>query len=139
MKDLKHAIRMLIRAPAFTIAALAALSLGIGATTGIFSVINTVLLKPLPYTDSDRIVRFLLNTATGADYGGSPTRYNLLRQQTQAFQDVAAYEFNGTGVNLTGGSQPEPVHAIHATANYFHLFGAPIIQGRTFTAEEDRP
>ena len=59
--------------------------------------------------------------------------------QTQAFQDVAAYEFNGTGVNLTGGSQPEPVHAIHATANYFHLFGAPIIQGRTFTAEEDRP
>jgi putative ABC transport system permease protein len=139
MKDLKHAIRMLIRAPAFTIAALAALSLGIGATTGIFSVINTVLLKPLPYTDSDRIVRFLLNTATGADCGGSPTRYNLLRQQTQAFQDVAAYEFNGTGVNLTGGSQPEPVHAIHATANYFHLFGAPIIQGRTFTAEEDRP
>jgi len=130
---------MLVRAPGFTIAALAALALGIGATTAIFSVINTVLLKPLTYPDSDRIVRFLLNTPNGIDYGGSPTRYNILREQTQAFQDIAAYEFNGTGVNLTGGSQPEPVHAIHATANYFHFFGASIIQGRTFTAEEDRP
>jgi predicted permease len=139
MSDLKHAVRMLFRAPGFTIAALAALTLGIGATTAIFSVINTVLLKPLTYPDSDRIVRFLLNTANGIDYGGSPTRYNILREQTQAFQDIAAYEFDGTGVNLTGGSLPEPVHAIHATANYFHLFGASIIQGRTFTAEEDRP
>jgi predicted permease len=139
VRDLKHAIRALLRSPGFTIAALAALTLGIGATTAIFSVVNVVLLKPLTYPDADRIVRFLLNTPTGIDYGGSPTRYNILRAQTQAFQDVSAYEFNGTGVNLTDGPQPEPVHAIHATANYFRLFGASVIHGRTFTPDEDRP
>ena len=68
-----------------------------------------------------------------------PPATTYCASKPKPFEDVAAYEFNGTGVNLTGGSQPEPVHAIHATANYFHLFGAPIIQGRTFTAEEDWP
>ena len=130
---------MLVRTPGFTIAALAAITLGIGATTAIFSVVNAVLLKPLTYPDTDRIVRFYLNTPNGPDYGGSPTRYNLLRAQTQTFQDIAAYEFSGIGVGLTGGPYPEQVHAIHATANYFHLFGTPVIQGRTFTAQEDQP
>jgi predicted permease len=139
MKDLKQAIRMLLRAPGFTIAAVAALTLGIGATTAIFSVVNAVLLKPLTYPDADRIVRLLLNTPTGLDYGGSPTRYNILRAQTQSFQDVSAYEISGVGVNLTDGPQPEPIHAIHVTAGYFRLFGAAVIHGRTFTAEEDAP
>jgi putative ABC transport system permease protein len=138
VKDLKHALRMLLRSPGFTIAAVAALTLGIGATTAIFSVVNTVLLKPLTYPDADRIVWFFLSTPNGPDYGGSPARYNVLSTQTEAFQDVAASEFSGVGLSLTGGSYPEQVHAIHATANYFHLFGAPVIQGRTFTAEEDR-
>jgi putative ABC transport system permease protein len=138
-KDLKHTLRTLLRSPGFTIAAVAALTLGIGATTAIFSVVNAVLLKPLTYPDNDRIVRFLLNTPTGLDYGGSPTRFNILRTETQAFQDVSAYEFNGVGVSLTGGPYPEQAHAIHASADYFRLFGAPIIQGRTFTLAEDRP
>jgi predicted permease len=138
-KDLKHALRMLLRSPGFTIAAVAALTLGIGATTAIFSVINTVLLKPLAYPDTDRIVQFYLATPNGPDYGGSPTRFNELAAQTQTFQDVAAYETSGIGLSLTGGAYPESVHAIHVTANYFHLFGTPIILGRTFTSEEDRP
>jgi putative ABC transport system permease protein len=139
MKDLKHALRMLLRSPGFTMAAVAALTLGIGATTAIFSVVNTVLLKPLTYPDVDQIVQFFINTPTGPDFGGSPARYNLLHAQTQAFEDVAAYEALGVGVGLTGGPYPEQVHAIHATAGYFHLLGAPIILGRTFTGEEDRP
>jgi putative ABC transport system permease protein len=139
MKDLKHALRTLLRSPGFTIAALAALTLGIGATTAIFSVINTVLLKPLPYPDTDRIVQFQLNTPNGPDYGGSPTRFNVIAAQTAAFQDVAAYEYASNSVGLTGGPYPESIHAIHVTASYFHLFGAPLIEGRTFSAEEVRP
>lgn len=139
MKDLKHAVRMLIRAPGFTIAALAALILGIGATTAIFSVVNTVLLKPLTYPDTDRIMWFFFSTPNGPDYGGSPARYNILSTQTQTFQDIAANESSGVGLSLTGGAYPEQVHAIHVTAKYFHLLGAPVVQGRTFNAEEDRP
>jgi len=139
MKDLKHALRTLLRSPGFTIAALAALTLGIGATTAIFSVINTVLLKPFTYPDTDRIVQFHLDTPSGPDAGGSPTRFNVLAAQTQTFQDVAAYEYDSSSLSLTGGPYPESVHAIHVTASYFHLFGAPLIEGRTFSAEEDRP
>jgi putative ABC transport system permease protein len=138
LKDLKHALRMLRRNPGFTIAAVAALTLGIGATAAIFSVINAVLLRPLTYPDTDRIVQFYLSTPTGADYGGSPARFNVLSAQAQIFKDVAAYEYNGIGLNLTG-PHPEQIHGIHVTAGYFHLFGAPFIQGRAFTTEEDRP
>jgi putative ABC transport system permease protein len=139
LRDLKHALRTLLRSPGFTIAAVAALTLGIGATTAIFSVINTVLLKPLTYPDADRIIQFRLVTPAGPDYGGSPTRFNILRGQTQTFQDVAAYEYNGVSFSLTGGAYPEQIHAIHVSVDYFKLFGAPVIEGRTFTKEEDRP
>lgn len=130
---------MLLRSPGFTIAAVAALTLGIGATTAIFSVVNTVLLRPLSFPDAGRIVWLFLDTPSGGDFGGSPTRYNTLRAQTQTFEDVTAYEFNGVSLSLTGGAYPEQVRAIHVTADYFHLLGAPVIEGRTFTPEEDRP
>ena len=70
---------------------------------------------------------------------GSAKKFNILRQQMQLFQDVAAYEYSGTGLNLTGGAFPEQVHGIRVSADYFRLFGAPIAEGRTFTANEDRP
>ena len=138
-RDLNHARRTLLGSPGFTIAAVAALTLGIGATTAIFSVINTVLLQPLTYPDTDRIVQFRLDTPNGPDAGGSPARFNLLSGQTQTFENVAAYEYNSVGLSITGGPYPEQVHANHVTATYFQLFGAPVIEGRTFTAEEDRP
>lgn len=137
-KDVKLALRMLLRNPGFTIAAVGALMLGIGATTAIFSVVNTVLLKPLTYPDIDRIVQFRLDTPSGPDAGGSPARFNILRGQAQTFQDVSAYDYNSIGVSLTG-PYPESIRAIHVSADYFHLFGAPVIEGRTFSAEEDRP
>jgi putative ABC transport system permease protein len=116
-----------------------ALSLGIGATTAIFSVINTVLLKPLTFPDPDRIVSFFMTTSGGPSYGGSATRFNVWRQQTQALQDVSAYEYAGANLNLTGEAFPEQIHGIRVSADYFRLLGAPVILGRTFTAEEDRP
>ena len=97
--DLRYALRMLRKNPGFTATALAALTLGIGATTAIFSVVNTVLLKPLTFPDPHRIVTFFITTPGGPAYGGSTTRFNVWRQQTQAFQDVAAYEYAGANLN----------------------------------------
>ncbi len=130
---------MFRRSPAFTIAAIAALALGIGANTAIFSVVNAVLLKPLTYPDPDRIVQFLLTSPQGSGPGASVTKFNIWKQQTQVFQEVAAYDFGGPGLNLTGGAFPEQVQGIHVTKDYFRLFGAEVAAGRTFTAEEDRP
>ena len=144
LKDILHSVRMFRRSPGFTIAAIAALALGIGANTAIFSVVNAVLLKPLTYPDPDRIVQFLLTSPQGSGPGASVTKFNIWKQQTQVFQEVAAYDFGGPGLggpglNLTGGAFPEQVQGIHVTKDYFRLFGAEVAAGRTFTAEEDRP
>jgi putative ABC transport system permease protein len=137
LKDLKHSLRMFLQSPGFTIAAVAALALGIGANTAIFSVVNAVLLRPVPYPDSERVVMFQ-NTFQGRSGGGaSPTKYNVFRQQTDAFQDVSAYRFGP--INLTGVDYPEQIQWAHVTSSYFHLFGYPIARGRAFSAEEDRP
>jgi putative ABC transport system permease protein len=139
LNDLKHSLRMFRQSPGFTIAAVAALALGIGANTAIFSVVNTVLLKPLTYPDPDRIVQFLLTSPQGKGAGASVPKFAMWREQTSVFQDVSAYNFGGPGLNITGGAFPEQVKGIHVTADYFRLFGAPVERGRTFTAEEDRP
>ncbi|HVW79067.1 MAG TPA: ABC transporter permease [Alloacidobacterium sp.] len=136
--DLKHSLRMLSKNPGFTIAAIAALALGIGTNTAIFTVVNTVLLKPLTYPDADRIVQFMLTSPEGQDAAASPTKFNTWKQQTGVFQDVTAYDFGGPGFNLTG-DHPEQVHGIHVSEAYFRLFGAPVMLGRTFTPEEDSP
>ena len=139
LQDLRYALRQLRSAPGFTIVAVAVLALGIGANTAIFSVINAVLLKPLTYPDPDRIVQFLLTSPEGSSPGASPTKFNIWREQTKVFQDISAYDFGGPGFNLTGGSNPERVQGLHVSANYFRLFGAAPVLGRTFTEDEDRP
>jgi predicted permease len=136
-QDLRHALRLIGRSPGFTFAVVAALALGIGANTAIFSVINAVLLKPLPYPDPDRLRVFVNTSPQGRSPAASPTKFNVWRQQTVAFQDVAGYRFNT--VNVTGGPEPEQVVAGQVSADFFRLFGAPMIAGRTFTADEDRP
>src|SRR5580658_2911687 len=138
-QDIVYALRTLRKNAAFTATAMAALAIGIGATIAIFSVVNAVLLRPLTYPDAGRIVLFLLTSPAGPAYGGSATRFNVWRRQTSVFQDVSAYEYNGAQLNLTGGAFPEQIHAIRVSADYFRLFGAPLVQGRTFTAGEDRP
>ena len=129
---------MLIANPAFTITAIAALALGIGANTAIFTVVNAVLLKPLTYPEPDRMVQFMNTFPDGNGDGASPVNFNTWRAQTSVVQDVAAYDFGGPGFNLTG-AVPEQVHGIHASEAYFRLFGAPIMLGRTFTPQEDSP
>ena len=129
---------MFAKNPGFTFAVVAALALGIGADTAIFSVVNTVLLKPLAYPDPDRIVQFLGTSPEGSGPGASATEFHVWQQQASVVQDVAAYDFSGKGLNLTG-AVPEQVHGVHVTEAYFRLFGAPMLLGRTFTAQEDAP
>ena len=137
VQDLRHTLRLLRHSPAFTFAAVAALALGIGANTAIFSVLNTVILKPLPYPEPDRLMMFLNTSPQGSGPGASPTKFNVWRRQTGAFQDVSAYRFSV--VNITGGENPEQVVSGHVSADFFRLFGAVPALGRTFTAEEDLP
>jgi len=137
--DIKHAFRLLRQSPGFALTAICALALGIGANTAIFSVVNTVLLKPLPYPQPDRMVLLMNSSPQGTFPGASVPKYNVWRAQTQVLEDVAAYDTGGPGMNLGGGDRPEQVKGIHVSYEFFHLFGAPIALGRTFLAEEDRP
>src|SRR5579883_589237 len=136
-KDLKHSLRMFGQSPGFTITAVAALALGIGANTAIFSIINTVLLRPIPYPDPDRLVIFTLTSPGGSGPGASATKFNVWREQTSVFQDVSAVA-QGT-MNLTGMDNPEQIQAARVTASMFPLFGLGIAHGRGFTEDEDRP
>src|SRR5512133_3150613 len=100
-KDLKHSLRMFAQSRAFTAAAVAALTLGIGANTAIFSVVNAILLKPVSFPDPDRLVVFMNTSPQGAGPAASPAKFQHYRQQTSVVQDVAAYR---AGVeNRTGG------------------------------------
>jgi len=138
LKDLKHSIRMFLQTPGFTVAAIAALALGIGTNTAIFSVVNTVLLQPLAFPDPDRVVNFQ-NTFKqgGRGSSASPSEFNFWRRQTGAFQDVSASAFNVA--NLTGEASPEQIQMTRASADFFRVCGATVLYGRTYTAGEDLP
>jgi predicted permease len=137
LKDLKHSLRMFWQSRGFTAAAVAALALGIGANTAIFSVVNAVLLKPVPFPDPDRLVMLMNVSPQGSGGGGSPAKFQHWREQSSVLQDVSAFR---TGViNYSGGGFPEQFQSSQVSADYFRLFGAPVVLGRTFTAQEDLP
>lgn len=122
---------------AFTLAAVAALALGIAVTTAIFSVVNAVLLRPPPYPDADRIVMFMNTSPQGSGPGSSPAKFAHWRSQDAVVQEVSAYR---TGVvNYTGGEIVEQLRSGQVSAEFFRLFGAPIEMGRTFSPAEDSP
>jgi putative ABC transport system permease protein len=139
LRHIRDAFRTLTKSPGFTAVAIITLALGIGANTAIFSVVDTVLLQPLSYPNPDRLVELVWTSADGNNDATSIPKFNSWRQQTQVFDSVAAYDFSGPGINLTGGDRPEQVKGIHVSADYFRVFGAPMAFGRAFTAEEDRP
>jgi predicted permease len=137
-KDLKHSLRMFAQNRAFTATALAALTLGIGANTAVFSVVNAVLLKPIQFAEPDRLVIFLNTDVNRGPQGAaaSPAKFQHYREQTTVVQDVSAFR---TGlVNYTGGAMPEQVRSGQVSADFFRLFGATPMLGRTFSPEDDR-
>jgi len=138
--DLRYACKTLLRVPAFTLAALLALALGIGANTAIFSVVESVLLRPLPYKDPASLVQ-LWNTyppmvPLGANSAGD---FRDFRQRAQAFAGMGAYVDTPRGLNLTGAGEPERVEMRYVTSGLFPMLGIRPIAGRGFTAAEDNP
>jgi putative ABC transport system permease protein len=136
-QDLRFGVRQLRKSPGFTLAAVAAITLGIGANVAIFSVLNTVVLKPLKAPDSDRIVQVEQMFDGRPGRGTGFPEFNLWKQQTDIFDDISAYRLDR--MNLTGGSTPELIPVARVTVDFFRLFGAPVLQGRTFSIDEDKP
>jgi predicted permease len=138
VRDLRQSLRMFAQSPAFTLAAVAALTLGIGSNVAIFSVVNAVLLKPVGVPDPDRVVVFINTSAQGpGGSNASPAKFMHYKQQTEIVQDVSA--FNTGVMNYTGGNFPEQLKSGRVSADFLKLVGAPFLKGRNFTADEDKP
>jgi len=130
LHDLRYALRMLYRQPAFTAVALLTLALGIGATTSVFTVVNGVLLRPLPYGDPDRLV-ILLNGRNGRlSPSFSPPNFRDATLKSGVFDDAAA--INATSLNLTGDGDPQRLDGADVTWTFFSVLGATPRLGRTF-------
>ena len=139
LQDIRYGIRTLTKNPGFTVVAVLTLALGIGANTAIFSVVQNVLLRPLPYPEPDKLVE-IWNTyppqVPRAEL--SPGDYADWKQQNQSFSEMGAYVRISQGFNLTGEGEPQRVLASYASAGLFLMLGAQVVAGRSFVPEEDR-
>jgi putative ABC transport system permease protein len=138
IQDLRYALRMLIKKPGFTVVVVAALALGIGANTAIFSIVNSILLRPLPYRDPDRLTMIWMdNKRMNVDQDiHSYANYADYRDQNQVFESMAAY--HGVSLNLVGGGEPERIIGSAASASLFEVLGVAPQKGRVFTADEEQ-
>ena len=139
LSDTRYALRNLLRRPAFTIIAVVTLALGIGANTAIFSAINALLLKPLPFPELDRVVAIWDKLPSRGVMHNEVTVANYLdwQAQNQSFEQLALYRW--WSANLTGIDPPERIQGFLVTANFFDAVGMKPIMGRNFSAEENQP
>ena len=135
-QDVAYALRTFRRQPGFGLVAILTLTLGISANTAIFSVVNTVVLRPLKAPDAASLVRFITTTGASTSIAGVQS-LNVWRRQTTVFDDVSAHRLEY--VNLTEGSEPEQIPVARVSAEFFRLFHARVLSGRVFTSAEDRP
>jgi putative ABC transport system permease protein len=136
--DARYGVRSLFRTPAFTLAALVTLALGIGANTAIYSVVNAVLLRPLPYPEPDRIVQLVRRTGDGDSPAQLGARYLFFRDNLRSLEGLAAWR-GTTGFNLSSADSAEFVKAMPVSKEFFQVFGVRPEYGDTFTDEQDRP
>ena len=136
LRDVRHALRGFAKAKGFTVAALLTLALGIGANTAIFSLVNAVLLQPLPYPEPDRIVQLVRRSATSEEDGQTGRRYLFFREHLQGVSALAAVR-NPTGFNLAVGQEAMYVRALPVSKEYFTVLGVRPLWGATFGAEHD--
>jgi putative ABC transport system permease protein len=135
-QDLGYALRQLARAPAFAAVAILTLAAGLGATTAIFSVVESVVLRSFPFAHPDRVV-LIMETWKGADGNVSVGNFVDLGAASRSFTDLAAEDFSA--LNLADGDRPERVLAGRTTSAFFKVFGVRPLLGRAFRAEEDHP
>jgi predicted permease len=138
-QDLRYGARMLRKNPGFTLIAAVTLGLGIGANTAIFSVVNGLLLNPLPYRDAERLA-IIWTHSPGANVAldwPSPGQFSALKSENSVFEQLALAQ--GGNVIITGDGEPERVGAVRASSAVFSLLGAQAAIGRVFTPEEDTP
>src|SRR6202050_5649008 len=136
LRDLRYALRMLTRNPGFTVVAVLTLALGIGATTAIFSVVYGVLLRPLPYTDSNRIMSVFEVTSEGRPSRVADPNFDDFRDQSRSFQAIAKYGDNV--VSVSGAAQPTRTSVANVSPAVLKVFGVPPIFGRAFTADDTK-
>ena len=140
LQDLRYGLRVLAKSPGLMIVAVLALALGMGANTAIFSVVNAVLLRPLPYRDAERLATLYETDARQESFfPAAPANFLAWKAGARSFEDLAALSNKGWSVNLTGAGEPERLQGFQVTANFFPLLGAQAAHGRTFLPEEDRP
>jgi predicted permease len=139
IQDVRYSLRAMRNNPGFFGIAALTLALGIGASTAVFSLVNTILLKPLPYPNANRVVMLWREgpLAGIGDMPWAPNEYSILARAATAFQNLGA--FKKESFNLTGSSSPELLEGVRASAGFFPALGVSPSLGRTFTTEEDQP
>lgn len=134
LQDVRYALRQFLKTPGFAIVAVLTLAVGIGGTTAVFSVINTVLLRPVHVSSPDSVVRFISTTTVSTSIAGVPELETWRR--SPAFKQVSAHRLEYA--NVTSWSEPQQVAVARVTRDFFELFKTPMLAGRVFTADEDR-
>ena len=139
--DLRYAFRQLRKSPGFAVTAILTLALAIGANTAIFSVVNALMLRPLPYPQPDRLGALIThwNSPKGTEDDDSANGQTYLHVRDQVPAVTAAAESGEGGVNLQAGSSVQYVQQLRVSSKYFDVLGIPPQMGRGFTREEDRP
>jgi predicted permease len=139
LQDLRYGLRILRKSPVFSAAAITTLGLGIGANTAMFSVVDAVLLRPLPYIHPERLVRVWQNEPKmdARRMGTAPPEFASYRDRTRAFANLAGYQWES--YDLTGGREPQRIRACKATASLFRTLGTQPMIGRTFTVQDEVP
>src|SRR5690242_218665 len=137
MTDLRLALRLCLRHPLLSLAAIGSLALGIGANTAIFTVLNGSVLRPLPYSDPDRLVVVWETRADTPRRSVAPANFLDWRREATGFSGLAAFDdFTAT---LTGSGDAQRIHAVSASGNFFDVLGVQAQIGRVFTGDDDRP
>jgi putative ABC transport system permease protein len=136
LMDVRHATRRLARTPGFTLGALAVLGIGLAANTAIFSVLNAVLLRPLPFAEADRLVMVWAHSERG-DHSASYPEFQDWREQSRSFAELAVWR--GQSINLSGPGEPERLGGSFVSASFFPALGVGAALGRTFRPEETEP
>jgi len=139
LQDLRFALRVYAKNRSFTIVAVLTLAIGIGSNIAVFTVVNAMLFRSLPYPDGDRLVQVGRSLNEGPAYTMSYARFRFLERNNRAFESLAAYDVVGSSLTITLGETPELVQSSRVSASFFRVLGINPLLGRGFTSDDDKP